>query len=272
MSEAVTQMADHFPLAHFERALQNFRPPVDAFDSQGAWVNAYDIWECSQGFAKLGAVRIERTPVTGGGAQLDVKFRKVAKGGTMRMEMRVECHGDALATPERWQAQSVVHDGQDAPIEDLRMRERGEVRRGELWLTAGRTRTRTALEGPATVQWCLFDAVQRLPGPALEPLSFTLLDRVSCEVKPDQRLAFRCAATVEVGGKRVWREERQDLERGTVYRPVAAREGAVPLRLHAYDHTGRGIVPIVYWVDEHGRLLFVLSGLFGYIFNAEAQP
>ncbi len=272
MPESVTQMVDHFPLAHFERALENFQPPTEAFDPQGAWANAYDIWECSQGQRKLGALRIERTPLDARRAKLDVRFRKGAAGGILRAEMSAECRVDALATPIRWQAQTVVHDAQDAPIEDTRLSETGEVGERALRARIGQTQVRTPVEAPLAFHWCLFDAVQRLPGEATAPLEFTLIDRLNQQVKPDQRLAFRTAPTVELGGKRIWHEEKQELERGAVYRPVPAREGSVATRLRAYDQTGRGLVPIVYWVDERGRLLFALSGLIGYVFNAEAQP
>jgi hypothetical protein len=272
MPQMVTQVTDHFALAHFERALQGFRPPAPDFDPAGAWVNCYDIWECSQGMAKLGALRIERTPLDGGRVKLDVTFRKTAKAGIMRAQMSVECLADELSTPVRWQAQTLSHDAGDAPIEDTLIRETGELADGQLRVRIGQTTTPTPVTGPVALDWCLFDAVQRLPGEALGPLSFTLVDRLSRQVKPDQRLTFRSAPTVELGGKRVWREEKQELERGTVYRPVTAREGAVPVALRTYDQTGWGILPIVYWVDASGRLLFVLSGLFGYVYNAEAQP
>lgn len=272
MPQMVTQLTDHFALAHFERALQGFRPPAADFDPAGAWVNCYDIWECSQGTAKLGAMRIERTPLENGRVKLDVTFRKTAKAGTMRAQMSVECLADELSTPVRWQGQTVSHDAGGVAIEDTLIRETGELVDGQLLVSIGQTTTRTPVGGPVALDWCLFDAVQRLPGETLGPLSFTLVDRLSHQVKPDQRLTFRSAPTVELGGRRVWREEKQELERGTVYRPVPAREGAVPVALRAYDQTGRGIVPIVYWVDESGRLLLVLSGLFGYVYNAEAQP
>jgi hypothetical protein len=128
------------------------------------------------------------------------------------------------------------------------------------------------INGAFTLTWCLFDAVQRLNGAAMTPVRFTLIDRFHNEIKGGQRLGFRGAVTVDLGGKRVWREEKRELERGAIYRPVPGREDAVPTTLLAYDHTGRGIVPTVYWVAEQGRLLFLLSGLFGYVFNAEAQP
>lgn len=272
MPQTATQMTDHFPLAHFERALDGFQPPTEAFDPQGAWVNAYDVWECSQGSRKIGVVRIERTPLEARRARLDVGFRKGAAGGVLRAEMSFECRTDTLATPIRWQAQTAVHDPQDAAIEDTRLSETGEVGERALRVKVGGTVVQTPLPELFTVDWSLFDAVQRLPGEALEPLAFTLVDRLNQQMKPGQRLAFRSAPTIELGGKRIWREEKRTLERGAVYRPVSAREGATVTRLRAYDQTGRGLVPIVYWVDERGRLLFVLSGLIGYVLNLEAQP
>ena len=272
MPEPVTQMTDHFPLAHIERALEGFQPPTEAFDPAGAWANAYDIWECSQGNRKLGALRIEHTPLDERRGKLEVRYRKVAAGGILRAEMSLECKTDGLATPIRWQAQSCVHDTEDKPIEDTRLQETGEAGERALRVKVGETPVRIPVGGPFTFGWCLFEAVQRLDGERMQPREFTLIDRLNHQVKPDQRLAFRTGATVELGGKRVWREEKQPLEVGAVYRPVPAREGATATALRAYNQTGRGIVPTVYWVDERGRLLFALSGLIGYVLNAEAQP
>jgi len=272
MAETTTTVADPFPLAHFERALEGFQPPTEAFDPQGAWVNAYDVWECSQGSRKIGALRIERTLLDAHRAVLGLRFRKGAAGGILRAEMTLDCRTDALATPLRWQAETAVHDPQDALIADTRLSETGEVGERALRVKIGPLPVRIPVEGPCTFAGCLFDAVQRLPGEAMGPLEFTLIDRLNHQVKPGQRLAFRAAPTVELGGKRVWREEKQTLERGAVYRPVPAREGARDTKLRAYEQTGRGVVPTVYWVDARGRLLFALSGLIGYVLNLEAQP
>lgn len=271
MPESTGEMTEPFPLPHFERALARFQPPTGPFDPHGAWVNTYDIWECSQGFAKLGEVRIARTPQEGG-SRLEVRFHKLAAGGSHRATMALECRTDLLGTPVRWEAETVLHDAQDAPIEDTRIRETAEVRDGTMVVRMGRREQRTAIPGLATMDWSLFEAVQRLPGAELQPTSFTLIDRVSHQVKPGQRLSFGAAAKVEMGGKRVWREEKQELERGTVYRPVAVREGSVTVNFRVYHQTGHGIVPVTYWVDSSGRLLLVLTGLFGYLWREEAQP
>ena len=41
-----------------------------------------------------------------------------------------------------------------------------------------------------------------------------------------------------------------------------------PVRLHAYDHLGEGIVPWIYWVDDRGRLLLAVSGLEAYLLDS----
>jgi hypothetical protein len=266
MATEITQL---FPLAHFGKALEGFRVPQELFDPHGAWVNAYDLWECSQGSRKIGALRIERTLIDRERAQLQVTYRKAASGGLLRATEAIECKTDTLATPVRWQTETVVHDAQGEPLEETRLAETGEAGARVLRVMVGGTPTRTPVNPPLACAWGLFDAVQRAPDDLNQ--AFTLIDRLNSQVKPEQRLTYRTSETVELGGTRVWHEEKRELERGTVYRPVAAREGATAVPLRAFDHVGRGLVPTVYWVDDRGRLLFVLSGLIGCVYNAEAQ-
>jgi hypothetical protein len=266
-----TQMADHFSLAHFLQALEGFSPPDEPFDPQGAWENAYTIYESSAGTRPIGAIRIARTPEGNGQARLQVQYRKAATGGSLHCRMELTCRTDALATPVEWTVETVVHDTEDQPIEDTRFSEAGTALDDALEVRIGDRKRRLPVDAPYTLHWSLFDAVQRLGREAQEPLTFTLVDRLNYEVKPGHTLAPRKAAEVELGGKRTWKEERHDLEVGTVYRPVPSREGAVRTQMQAYEQFGEGILPIVYWVDERGRLLFVLSGLIGYVLDPDAQ-
>ena len=52
------------------------------------------------------------------------------------------------------------------------------------------------------------------------------------------------------------REEKQELEVGALYRPVPTHEGAVATRMHAFEQTGEGVLPIVYWVTGRKRLFW----------------
>jgi hypothetical protein len=264
-------MTDHFSLAHFERALDGFTPPDEPFDPQGAWENAYTIHESSAGTRPIGAIRIARTLGDNGRARLRIEHTKRAIGGSLHATMELTCRTDALATPAEWTLETVVHDTEDQPIEDTRLAETGTALDDALEVLIGDDKRRLPVDAPYTFQWSLFDAVQRLGREGLRPLPFTLVDRLTYEIKPGHTLAPRKAAEMELGGRRTWKEEARALEVGTVYRPVPAREGAVLTRMQAYEQLGEGILPIVYWVNERGRLLFILSGLIGYVFDPDAE-
>jgi hypothetical protein len=95
-----------------------------------------------------------------------------------------------------------------------------------------------------TAKWCLMDAVTRLPQEQITPLEFTLVDEVDRPL-PGQRLRFRRQARVETG------------------------EGE--LLLTAYEHTGRGVIPTVFWVDTNGLLLFVMTGIEIHVLSADGS-
>ena len=266
-----TQMTDHFSLAHFLRALEGFEPPDEAFDPTGAWGNAYQIFECSQGMRAQGTLRISREPAGRDGLDLKIEHTKRAVGGSLRFDVEMLCAADDLATPRRWTTNSVALDPDGAPIEDTRLVEAGRAVKGGVRIeTHGRNR-KIDVPAPFAYHWGLFDAIQRMKPEADTIREFTLLDRLSYQVKPGHRLAFRGSAEVELGGRKVWHETKEDLEIGTLYRPVAAREGAVASKLHAWEQYGEGVLPIIYWVNEQGRLLLALSGLVGYVYSPDPR-
>jgi hypothetical protein len=274
-----TQMTEHFSIAHFENALNGFTPPAGAFDPSGAWEHRYETVMCIGGVSKIGALSVERTPVGPDGAgassarraRLRVRCRKRAAGGTLRCEAQLECRSDELCTPVLWRLASSVEDANGKTIADTRLDETGAARDGALEVNDGAKPRRIPVAEPFTFHWALLDAVQRLPRQAGPARRFTLVDRLSYQVKPGHTLAFRQSAVVELGGQPAWREQQEKLAVGTLYRPVRTREGATPTTLHAYEHVGEGILPIVYWVDDTGRLLLVLSGLIAHIYSPNVE-
>ena len=113
----------------------------------------------------------------------------------------------------------------------------------------------------------LLDAVQRLPRAAFEPKRFTLLDDFDV-VKANQTLAYRKTVEVLLGGRRVQKQHWEKLEKGRIRKTSWGREGDRPVRLHAYEHLGDAIVPEVYYVDDQGRLLFMVAGIEAYVWEA----
>ena len=98
------------------------------------------------------------------------------------------------------------------------------------------------IKQPVALSWLLFDAVQRLPRKKFTPVNFTLIDHFD-QVKRNNIISFY--NTIEV-----------DL-------PVGES-----IKLHSYKQFGKGILPVVYYVDDAGRLLFVISGIETYIINS----
>lgn len=222
--------------------LKGFTPPEGKFDPAGAWTQSYRLW-LVQPFLGGGALTLQRTP-TDGGARLDVTY-DVAEytGYVRRTKVRVECAGDALATPTAWTLSSQVCGVDDKPTKGTTLSEAGTLRGGQLEIRFGDRSRKEKIVTPATSNWSLFDAVQRLPGKATRPLSFTLLEEMDL-IKPRQRLEFREEKDFKVGG--------------------------TTLHLRGYQHTGQGVLPWQYWVDDAGRLLFAFSGVRAFIYDPQA--
>jgi hypothetical protein len=272
MPDTVTRPHQVFALRHVARALDGFVVPAGPFDASGSWTATYDLVERGFRLGTLGALRLERSPAGPERASLRFRFRKYTGGGVAWATGEFRLGTDALSSPSGWSVQSwfATRDGQE--LEGTRAEDQVEVGQGSLRRTGeGLAMQETLFAGALVAEWGLFDAVQRLPRTAGGEWRFTLADRLGTCVKPGHMLAIGSRLTVSLGGRRAWGEEARPLAAGTVYRPVETSEGAADVRLQCYEHTGQGILPTTYGLDEAGRLLFVCSGMTGWILNQKAQ-
>lgn len=93
------------------------------------------------------------------------------------------------------------------------------------------------MPGPYSNEWTLLEAIQRMPGRSMQEVEYTLIDEYDTP-QPGHRLSYRTQAQ------------------------VTFQSG--PAQLTAFCDLGRALVPTVYWVDEHHRLIFVCTGLMVY--------
>ncbi len=271
MPKTTTQMADHFSLAHFLGGLEGFAPPTGRFDPSGSWRHGYHMLMGIGKVTRQGMLTVERTALADGTARLRAECTKRASGGTQRYIAQLLCAADALSSPMSWELETYLLDAEGKAIADSRLDEAGRAVDGGLEVTTGGKARHISVPGAFTFHWSLLDAVQRLPGGDGAPLAFTLIDRLNCQVKPEQTLTFAEEAAIELGGRLVWEEEKQELDAGTLYRPVQRRLEAVATKLRCYEQTGTGILPTFYWVDERGELLMVSSGLIAYVHAGEDE-
>ncbi|HUT13007.1 MAG TPA: hypothetical protein VMY42_21100 [Thermoguttaceae bacterium] len=240
MNNAESNVPDEFPLNTMGPVLGRFSPPPPQFDPTGPWENAYGVYTLI-GTSRVGTLRLERKVNAGGRVTLDVRYEKGLTEGRQEVVGSMQLAGDGpLSTPVAWTFQSQVFDAAGDPVPYTRLKKSAMAGSDAIEIRDPRQTRRLPVRGPYTLNWALFDAVGRLPREKTEPLNFTLIDHFD-QLKPNQTLSFRKTTTVTVAGN--------------------------PLRLHAYDQIGEGIVPWVYWVDNQGRLLLAVSGLEGYVWE-----
>jgi hypothetical protein len=216
--------------------LKSFVPPATLFDPNSAWSHRYKIFTLVSGTGVRptnrngGSLKIERSPREGGGSILTVDYVKTTQwAGTHKISAQLTCAGDPIATPLAWSLEFTACPPPHGPALPSQKSLSGK---------------HLPVKPPHTTNWSLFEAVQRMPrreGPALR---FTLFD--PCDVpKPNQVLSFY--KTAQLAGR--W--------------PKAPN-----MLVHGFLQIGQGISPQVYWVDDTGRLLFLIAGIDAYVLQA----
>ena len=98
--------------------------------------------------------------------------------------------------------------------------------------------------GPVTSDWCLFDAVQRLPFDKSANTKFNVFERLTV-LKENQRLYYR--------------------------ENIKYQFKNLNLPLHSFLQIGSGVLPYEYWLDKNHRLLMATSGDRLYIMDDRAE-
>ena len=262
------ELDNEFALDIIAPGLEGFEPPHGAFDPLGNWTIAYRVCTLTASCAKAGTLRLQRTVRNRRTALLSLEYEKTGAGGArQRVTAGLACARDPLSTPRSWTYSSGIVDAEGNPLANMTLKKSARRRLRTISIHDGTHTEKLPLPPAYTVNWALFDAVQRLPRAPFAPLSFTMLDHFD-QPKANQVLSYRKAVDVRLGWQRVKREQYVDLPKGRIRKTRWVKDGGRTVRLHAYDHVGEGIVPWVYWVDDQGRLLFVVAGLEAYVLES----
>ncbi len=240
----LTDPRDHFSLNRIPFVVERYRPPEGTFDPAGTWVQEYDYvalgyWH----FRTQGSLRIARRPIGNGSVSLRFDMDRIGRTGYSHyIVAEMEAHDDALAVPKAWRMEAkIAKSGDDPPYLFSGMRKMGRLEGATLTVVTGGDAESTALPGPCTCKWSLIDVAQRLPREKTERLRFSLIDEFD-EVRHNQYITYRTTAMLPL------------------------RDG--PAKLTAYEHLGEGVIPTVYWVDERGRTLFVVTGVEAFVLRS----
>ena len=175
---------------------------------------------------------------------LKVDQQVLARGGVINhIKAEVICKPNRLSTPLSWTLKSTItNKGIENP--GLNYHETANVEGQIVWLNINGEKSKRAIAQNYTADWCLFDAVQRMPFERSAPLDFDVLQGLLIS-KESQSLAYR-----------------PDFETHLVNQNFT---------LKAFDQVGFGNLPYVYWLDNNHRLRLVISSFITYLQIPEAE-
>jgi hypothetical protein len=198
-------------------------PDGGTFDPNGEWSHTYLVWT-NHGYDKgnidAGYLTIERRPTSDAMVELDVVTEIALLDGIGgRTSVHIRCRSDSLTSPESWALGSTFTGPSGEDLPDQNTHQDATVSGGQVTVTIGGHQSTTPVEGATTGDWCLFDAIQRLPQDETNHLSCNVLERMLA-LKRDQSIWF----------------------------PLQEPEIAAGHKLRRFTRTGTATLPTDYWV------------------------
>jgi hypothetical protein len=232
---------------------QPFPEPDPMFKPDGDWTATYRIWgghgwiDCC--YKTLGLLRLERRADVHG-SRVQVEQKIVLEGGIIHtIGAQAQLASDAIGSLREWRVRSEVTTTSGEPDPRLCLEYSGHVSDdGSSWYeTIDGVEASThkhSLSAPLTSDWCLFEAVQRLPSTPVGDVRFDLLEGLTMH---------------KHGYSLHYREKPED----------GLQQQGLPL--HRFYAIGHGLLPIDYWVDGCHRLTMAISGSRVYVRDDEAE-
>ncbi len=236
-NQAVADPRDHISLHRVAYILPHYDPPSGEFIPTGNWFSEYAYYSLGYWhFRKQGSLRIERKLRDDGGAGLSFDCMRVGRTGYNHYtQAKVLVGNDSLSVPIAWTVQTkLAASRDDAPYLHSGLSKSARYQDGALTIACNDDSETKRIPGAYTCKWCLIDVIQRLPRTSTTEWKFSLVDEFD-EVRHHQSIAYRTSVFVPL------------------------KSG--PRKLTAFEHLGEGVIPTVYWVDEIGRVIFVVSGV-----------
>jgi len=229
-----------YPLNILEHYLKNYVPPKKSFDPNGKWEAEYKMFTTAGGgAANAGTLIFKRKSLSKSEAFIELDIDKAGVDNYwQKVNAKMKFKTDLLSSPVKWQYEAKITGPKGEVIKNTEIKQYAVNNKNEIDFVWKNKRKKLKISGDIALNWLLFDAVQRMPGKNTEKTKFTLIDHFD-QPKPDNTISFRDDIEINVAG-------------------------GEKLKLYFYAQLGDGILPIAYYVDKSGRLLFVVSGVEAY--------
>ena len=244
---------ESFSLLKLERVLPGYILPesnqfsTDRFKMQYALFNLYDI-----AFVQAGDFLFQRIP-SGKQATFRFHLNRYANVGltgsgekySYILRGSAVCADNLFATPATWECESkIARSFRSTPMPGTAFSWTGAYESGSIRVsTHGKSVVKNIALPDLTWKWGLISVVQKMAENVIETAEFSSLDEMDIVYA------------------------RQAIAR-SADRPVKYGEDHITFRV--YDLVGDGIIPTVYWVDQHNRVVFIISGMEAWLLSNQA--
>ena len=231
------------PLNLLEKFLENYSPPSGKFNPDKEFSLSYKMLSMAGGGigGHAGDLSLHKKPLSKNEALMEFDFTKFGLGCRQIAKAKIRFKTNALNSPIKWKYESKMVDMQDITFKNSEVQKNGILKNNSGEIVCKNKKRKIKSKNTFALSWLLFDAVQNLPRKKFDPIKFTLIDHFD-QIKPDNQISFHGSISINIPKKE-------------------------NLKLHVFDQLGDGIVPIVYYVDDSGMLLFVVSGIEAYVLN-----
>ncbi len=229
-------MNEFFGLRKIAPLVRSYEVPDGDFDLEGEWSHQYRMFQFpGLWFGQFGGFSIQRSSTKTKTFQLDMTMSRGALSGyTHYTTAKMVCANNALSSPLQWSFEVKTAKNEKAmPYLNTGMVKSAIYKDKTIRYQAGRYASTVPAPKPFACKTALFDAVQRLSSKS-RPLVFDYMDEYD-ELSAAHTLAYK----------------------GTF--DVLMKNGPRPLS--CFIETGSGTLPVSYWCDASGRLLFRISGV-----------
>jgi len=229
-----------YPLNILENYLKNYIPSEKSFDPDGEWDAKYKMFSMASGRAgHAGTLSFKRKSLSKKEAFIELTIDKAGVDRYwQKIKAKMKFKTDLLSTPVKWQYEARMTDPKGELLKNSEIKKHAVNYGNKIDFVCNGKRKSVKTSGDVAINWLLFDAVQRMPREKNAKAKFTLIDHFD-QLKPNNTISFRNKIEINVANNK-------------------------KLKLYVYNQLGNGILPIVYYVNKSGRLLFVVSGVEAY--------
>jgi len=230
-------------------AVGEFPPRPASFNADGNWVNTYRVWTChgyrESGNDDKGFLKIERVAGKDAGQFNLIIDQQILHDDAMLNVIHAEavCRNDSLASPVRWQVSSRFIGPEGDVRTGLGTEKTGRVSGGRIEVTTNGRKSKGKRSRRLAADWCLFEAVQRLPFGDRTSLAFDVLEGLSV-LRRGHRLS---------------------------YRGIRSPGAGIDMSLHGFHQLGHGTLPYEYWLDDGHRLVMAVTFSRVYVLDQQAE-